>query len=147
VIVEYDFDIRLATTQRIAKIRQGFSTDMGFDADGNPAMIVDAEYENTWPRLLLVLRKMGFDVKDLDQSTGLLFVQYNGSESSWWSSMFSSEGKLAIEKDEYRLKIGDVGARTAVTFMDKESKPFNAKQIAKIFTLFKENMGNENLDI
>lgn len=147
VIVEYDFDIRLATTQRIAKIRQGFSTDMGFDADGNPAMIVDAEYENTWPRLLLVLRTMGFDVKDLDQSTGLLFVQYNGSESSWWSGIFSSEEQLAIEKDEYRLKLANVGARTAVTFMDKESTPFNAKQIAEIFTLFKENMAKENLDI
>jgi outer membrane protein assembly factor BamC len=147
VIVEYDFGIRLANTQRIAKIRQGFSTDLGFDADGNPAMMVDAVFENTWPRLLLVLRKMGFDVKDLDQSTGLLFVQYNGNEGSWWSGLFSSDDELDIEKDEYRLKLDGIGAKTAVTFMDKESKPFDIKQITKIFTPFKENMGNEDLDI
>ncbi|MFT5276698.1 MAG: outer membrane protein assembly factor BamC [Glaciecola sp.] len=147
VIVEYDFGIRLANTQRIATIRQGFSTELGFDADGNAAIVVDAVFENTWPRLLLVLRKMGFDVKDLDQSTGLLFVQYNGNESSWWSGMFSSGEELDIEKDEYRLKLDGVGAKTTVTFMDNGSKPFDVKQITKIYTPFKENMGNEDLDI
>lgn len=147
VIIEYDFGIRLANTQRIAKIRQGFNTDMGFDADGNPAFVVDAVFENTWPRLLLVLRKMGFDVKDLDQSTGLLFVQYNGIESSWWSGLFGSEDKLDIEKNEYRLQLGGVGEKTTVTFMDNESKPFDAKRITKIFAPFKDYMGNEDLDI
>ncbi len=147
VIAEYDFGIRLATTQRIAKIRQGFNTEMGFDSDGNPAFMVDAVFENTWPRLLLVLRKMGFDVKDLDQSTGLLFVQYNGIERSWWSGMFGSEEELEIEKDEYRLQLEDVGEKTSVTFMDNESKPFDAKRITKLFAPFKEYMGNEDLDI
>ncbi len=147
VITEYDFGIRLANTQRIAKIRQGFHTDMGFDADGNPALVVDAVFENTWPRLLLVLRKMGFDVKDLDQSTGLLFVQYNGIESSWWSGLLGSEDKLDIEKNEYRLQLGGVGEKTTVTFMDNESKPFDARRITKIFAPFKDYMGNEDLDI
>ena len=148
VITEYDFGIRLATTQRIAKIRQGFNTDMGFDADGNPAFVIDAVFENTWPRLLLVLRKMGFDVKDLDQSTGLLFVQYNGIESPWWSGLFGSEdNKLDIEKNEYRLQLDGVGEKTTVTFMDNESQPFDAKRVTKIFAPFKDYMGNEDLDI
>jgi outer membrane protein assembly factor BamC len=147
VITEYDFGIRLATTQRIAKIRQGFNTEMGFDSDGNSAFMVDAVFENTWPRLLLVLRKMGFDVKDLDQSTGLIFVQYNGLKSSWWSGMFGSEENLEIEKDEYRLQLEGVGEKTTVIFMDNESKPFDAKRITKIFAPFKDYMGNEDLDI
>lgn len=147
IISEYDFGIRLATTQRIEMIRQGFNTEMGFDPDGNPAFMVDAVYENTWPRLLLVLRKMGFDVKDLDQSTGLLFVQYNGSEGSWWSGLFGSKTDLGIGKEEYRLKLNDVGEKTSVTFMNNESKPFDAKKVTKLFGPFKENMANEDLDI
>jgi outer membrane protein assembly factor BamC len=147
VIIKYDFGIRLANTQRIATIRQGFNSKMGFNSDGAPAFMVDAVYENTWPRLLLVLRKMGFDVKDLDQSTGLLFVQYNGVESSWWSGLLGSKGELDIEKDEYRLKLEEIGEKTTVTFMDNESKPFDAKQIIKIFAPFKDYMGNEDLDI
>lgn len=147
VISEYDFGIRLANNQRIATIRQGFSSEMGFNSDGEPAFMVDAVFENTWPRLLLVLRKMGFDVKDLDQSTGLLFVQYNGIESSWWSGLFVSEGELDIEKDEYRLKLDGIGEKTTVTFMDNESKPFDAKKMTKIFAPFKDYMGNEDLDI
>ena len=93
------------------------------------------------------LRKMGFDVKDLDQSTGLLFVQYNGAEQSWWSGLFGSEDELDIEKSEYRLKLEGLGDKTAVTFMDNESKPFSAKQVTKIFAPFKNYMGNEDLDI
>jgi outer membrane protein assembly factor BamC len=31
--------------------------------------------------------------------------------------------------------------------MDNESKPFDAKQIIKIFAPFKDYMGNEDLDI
>ena len=147
IITEYDFGLRLATTQRIAKIRQGFNTEMGFDADGHPSFMVDAEFENAWPRLLLVLRKMGFDVKDLDQSTGLLFVQYNGAESSWWTGFFGSENELKIDKDEYRLKVDTAGAKTSVTFMDNESKPFDAKTVTKIYAPFRDYMGNEDLDI
>lgn len=147
VIAEYDFGIRLATTQRIAKIRQGFSTDMGFDADGEPALVIDAVYENTWPRLLLVLRKMGFDVKDLDQSNGLLFVQYNGSDVSWWDNIFSGGKDLELDKQEYRLKVAKVGAKTAVTFMDDQSQIFNADQISNIYAPFAEYMATEDLDI
>ncbi|MEQ3658451.1 MAG: outer membrane protein assembly factor BamC [Glaciecola sp.] len=147
VIAEYDFGLRLARTQRIAMIRQGFDSNMGFNEDGEPAIMVDAEYENTWPRLLLVLRKMGFDVKDLDQSTGLLFVQYTGAEQSWWGNLFGSSEGLQIEKEDYRLKVSDVGEKTAVTFMNDESAPFDTKLITEVFAPFKEYMGTENLDI
>ena len=34
-------------------------------ADGDAAYIVEAKYDVAWPRMLLVLRKLGFDVKDL----------------------------------------------------------------------------------
>ena len=90
---------------------------------------------------------MGFDVKDLDQSTGLLFVQYTGPEQAWWGNLFGASKGLQIDKEDYRLKVSDVGEKTAVTFMNGESTPFDTKLITEVFAPFKEYMGTENLDI
>ncbi|MCW8092415.1 outer membrane protein assembly factor BamC [Alteromonas sp. ASW11-130] len=146
VINHYEYQIQLEDSRKLTKIRQGLQMSMGFDANGHPAFVVDEKYDITWPRLLLVLRKLGFDVKDLDKSTGLLFVTYIGSESNWFTSWFSSDEEL-LEEDDYRLQVKKVGDKTSITFMDNESKPFEANMIADIFEPFKQVMSEDNLDI
>lgn len=146
VIGHYENQIRQEAISRIAEIRQGIRTEMGFDDNGEPAFVVNAKYDIAWPRLLLVLRKLGFNVKDLDKSTGLLFVSYNGEESSWWNNFWSSDDKLLDESD-YRLRVRDLGAKTSITFMNEESQPFGANQVVDLFEPFSEIMSEDNLDI
>ncbi|GFD88867.1 outer membrane protein assembly factor BamC [Tenacibaculum sp. KUL152] len=147
VIGHYEYQIQLAETRRIARIRQGINTEMGFNADGDAAYVVDAKYDVVWPRMLLVLRKLGFDVKDLDKSNGLLFVTYNGDQGSWWDGLFSGDKKL-LKKGDYRLKVAQAGAeRTSVTFMNNESVPFEANQVSDLYSAFAEVMSEDNLDI
>ena len=146
IIAEYDFGIRLAQTQRIAIIRDGFKSELGFNPKGDSAIVVEAEYNNTWPRLLLVLRKMGFDVIDLDQSSGIMFVAYSGQEEGWFSGWFSSN-ELPLEKDNYRIFVERSGANTSITFKDDDSVTFTPKQVTDIFPVFSEYMASDNLDI
>ncbi|AMJ93874.1 outer membrane protein assembly factor BamC [Alteromonas stellipolaris] len=147
VIGHYEYQIQLQETRRIARIRQGLNTEMGFNDDGNPAFMVDAQYDVVWPRMLLVLRKLGFDVKDLDKSNGLLFVSYNGSDTGWWGGLFSSDNEL-LEKGDYRLKVSRAGEkRSSVTFMNNESEPFEANQVSDLYGAFAEVMSEDNLDI
>ncbi|NMH61087.1 outer membrane protein assembly factor BamC [Alteromonas ponticola] len=146
VINHYEYQIQLEDSRKLTKIRQGLEMSMGFDADGNPAFVIDEKYDITWPRLLLVLRKLGFDVKDLDKSTGLLFVSYVGDDSSWFSDWFSSDDEL-LEEDDYRLQVKKAGEKTSVTFMDNESNPFEANMIADIYEPFKKVMSEDDLDI
>jgi len=146
IIKEYDFGIRLAQNQRLEMIRDGFNSELGFNPDGEPAFIVDAIYGNTWPRLLLVLRKMGFDVTDLDQSSGLIFVQYNGPSESWWDGFFSDD-ELQLEKTNYRLLVQSLGEKTAVTFKNNDNNAFEADKATDLFSVFSEYMAEENLDI
>lgn len=146
IIQEYDFGIRLAQNQRIEMIREGFNSELGFNPDGEPAFVVDAIYANTWPRLLLVLRKMGFDVIDLDQSSGLMFVKYNGPDTSWWDGMFVDE-ELDLEKINYRLLVEAVGEKTVITFKNTDNEAFEAKQATDLFSVFSDYMAEENLDI
>lgn len=146
IIAEYDFGIRLAQTQRIAKIRDGFGSELGVNAAGDSTVVVDAVYNNAWPRLLLVLRKMGFDVIDLDQSSGIMFVAYNGVDDGWFSGLFSSD-ELKLEKDNYRLFIERAGEKTNITFKDDENVTFTPEKLSDIFPAFKDFMASDNLDI
>ncbi|MBU2976796.1 outer membrane protein assembly factor BamC [Alteromonas sp. C1M14] len=147
VIAYYDYQLKLHQTKRIAQIRRGLNIELGFDDQGEPAYVVDAQYDIAWPRLLLVLRKLGFDVKDLDKSTGLLFVNYNGGDDGWWNNFFSSDDEL-LEEGNYRLKVAAAGSnRTTITFMNDESEPFEPKQVADMYDQFSQVMSEDNLDI
>jgi outer membrane protein assembly factor BamC len=148
VIDHYEREIRLATAQRIQKIRQGLPMELGVDEDGDSAYMVDAEYEIAWPRLLLVLRKLGFDVKDYDQSTGLLFVKYNGSDAGWWSSLWSKDPyALDLSTDEYRIKVTDLDTKTSITLLDNESVAFPVNKMTDLFSTFSRIMAADDLDI
>ncbi|MFT5281274.1 MAG: outer membrane protein assembly factor BamC [Glaciecola sp.] len=146
IIEEYDFGVRLARSERIAKIRDGFNSELGFDADGDSAMLVNASYNDAWPRLLLVLRKMGFDVIDLDQSSGIMFVIYGGTDDGFWSGLFAEE-TLPLEEDNYRIFVQRAGEKTSITFKNDDNVAFDAKQTSDIFPVFKEYMASDNLDI
>ena len=147
VIGHYEYLNQLETNRRIAQIRQGLNMQMGFDDDGNPAFVLDANYDIAWPRIQLVLRKLGFNVKDLDKSNGLIFVQYTDEEVSWWRDLFSSDNAQLLDYQDYRLKVTDLGAKTSITFMDNESTPFDAKQVTDLFEPFEQVMTEDGLDI
>ncbi|GAC14530.1 outer membrane protein assembly factor BamC [Aliiglaciecola lipolytica] len=148
VISHYEKQVRLEDVKRIRQIRSGFAMEMGFNPNGDPAYMVDGQYDLVWPRLLLVLRKLGFNVKDLDKSTGLLFVNYGGAESSWWDNLFTkNDDQLDLEKTDYRIQVRKQGPKTSFTLLSEESEPFEVNKVTELFPAFKEAMGTDNLDI
>jgi len=148
VVKNYEFETKVANVKRFRKIREGLEMELGFDSDGEPAFVVDADYDTTWPRLLLVLRQLGFDVKDYDKSNGLLFVKYNGAEDGWWSNIWSSDkNELDLDTEEYRVKVLGVGKKTSVTLLDDESTPFPINKLTDLYPTFSKTMSDDNLDI
>jgi outer membrane protein assembly factor BamC len=149
VIGHYQQQIRLADIKRIRQIRTGLPMELGFDDDGAPAFVVDGEYDVVWPRLLLVLRKLGFNVKDLDKSNGLLFVNYGTLDNSWWDKLWSkNENALRLDKDAYRIQVESTGPKTtSITMLDKDNNPFEANKLADIFKPFESTMSKDDLDL
>jgi outer membrane protein assembly factor BamC len=148
VVKNYEFETKVANVKRFRKIREGLKMELGFDSDGEPAFVIDAEYDITWSRMLLVLRKLGFDVKDYDKSNGLLFVKYNGAKESWWSNIWSSDkNELDLEIEEYRFKVASIGKKTSVTLSDDESIPFPVNKLTNLYSTFSKVMSNDDLDI
>jgi outer membrane protein assembly factor BamC len=148
VVKNYEFETKVANVKRFRKIREGLEMELGFDSDGEPAFVVDADYDVTWPRLLLVLRTLGFDVKDYDKSNGLLFVKYNGAEDGWWSNIWSSDkNEFDLDTEEYRVKVAGVGKKTSVTLLDDESNPFPVNKLTDLYPTFSKTMSADDLDI
>jgi outer membrane protein assembly factor BamC len=148
VVKNYEFETKVANVKRFRQIREGLQMDLGFDSDGEPAFVVAADYEITWPRLLLVLRKLGFDVKDYDKSNGLLFVKYNGADQGWWSNIWSSDkNDIKLDTEEYRIKVVAVGKKTSVTLLDDENNPFPVNKLTNLFPTFSKTMSSDDLDI
>lgn len=144
IIAEYDFGLRLERNERIAKIKRGFTSEMDFNTQGEPAMVVDAIYADAWPRIQLVLAEMGFAVVDLDQSAGLIFANYEGS-SSWFSGLWGSD-KLDIDEGEYRMLIEPRNGKTVVTFKEVDDSAFSVEKVVSIFPVFSEIMADAGLE-
>ncbi|MCC2604155.1 outer membrane protein assembly factor BamC [Planctobacterium marinum] len=147
VISHYEKQLTLADIRKARQVMTGLPMELGFDADGNAAYLVSASYDVTWPRLLLVLRKLGFNVKDLDQSTGLIFATYAGVDEGWWSSLFSSNNKLEIEQDDYRVVVKEQGEKTSLSLRDAEDNPLSASKISEMYPAFQQVMTTNDLDI
>jgi outer membrane protein assembly factor BamC len=148
VVKNYEFETKVADVKRFRQIREGLQMELGFDSDGEPAFVVDADYDITWPRLLLVLRKLGFDVKDYDRTNGLLFVKYNGAEDGWWSNIWSGDkNEMDLKPEEYRIKVESLGEKTSITMLDNQSNPFPVNKLTDLYPPFLKTMSADDLDI
>lgn len=147
VIKHYEKLLVLADIKRLRQIAEGVPTELGFNSDGDSAYIVSANYDVTWPRLLLVLRKLGFNVKDLDKSTGLVFVNYAGVDEGWWNSLFSSEESLPLEQKAYRIFVKEQGEKTSITFKDEDNVALTPNVISQMYRAFAEVMTADDLDL
>lgn len=147
VISYYEKQLRIADVRIARRIQAGVALEMGFNADGDAAYLAAADYEVTWPRLLLVLRKLGFNVKDLDKSTGLIFVTYTGGDEGWWDSLFGDSEQLPIDAQDYRIYVREQGGKTSLTFKDEENNLLTASTISDMFPAFAEIMSTKDLDI
>jgi outer membrane protein assembly factor BamC len=148
VIGHYEFQVRVADAKRVREIRRGMQMEIGIDQENAPAFVIDGNYDTAWPRVLLVLRKLGFDVKDYDKSNGLLFVLYSGIDKGWWDSLWSNDiNALPLEKEEYRFRVEEAGEQTTLTLLDNESTPFTKDKLSGLYDVFARVMADDNLDI
>ena len=148
IIRQYSLEQKIESQQRLAQIRSGITAELGFDADGNGAIILSSEYDIVWPKFQLVLRKLGFNVKDLDKSNGLVFVSYQSSESTWFSGWFNSSDTLPLTEDDYRITVNALSSnKTSITFKNEDNQPFSAAKTSEIFPIIAENFALDNLDI
>ncbi len=130
-------EIALKQYQGVAGVAEDGSVaiDAGFDQDGSPAMVLSASFNFTWGVIARALEELGFEIDDLNQSTGFYYLEYSRDKSflsnlAFWRS--NKEGKLDIEDGNYSIKVTGDRRQTTVTFY-KDEEVFSAEQLNEIF--------------
>ncbi|WP_411358178.1 outer membrane protein assembly factor BamC [Pseudidiomarina salilacus] len=107
-----------------------------FNADGMPAFQVDIGFDVAWPLTEEVLEALGFEVDDLNQSTGMYYVNYlreAGFSLAFWNSR--SDGKIDLPDGNYQINVtGDNNTSTITIFRGEE--PLTAADIDRIYGPF-----------
>ncbi|MDT7524717.1 outer membrane protein assembly factor BamC [Pseudidiomarina sp. GXY010] len=109
--------------------------DAGFDDEGSPAMVLGASFNFSWTLMASVVEELGFEIDDLNQSTGRYYLDYDKDKSgasslAFWRS--SKEGKLDIANGSYELKVTGDRRRTTLTFFTN-GEAFSAAELNRIF--------------
>jgi len=111
----------------------GISVKLGTNANGDPALITTADYENVWGRIPVFLRLLNLTVEDQDRSQGLYFFKLEDTEGFFSSLAFWSEDQPTLDIPEglYSMNLAKLGERVSITIIDDENNAISAKVLAK----------------
>lgn len=105
--------------------------------------IANAEQDQVWNRLQLVLPELGFEVTDLDRSIQTLYVDY-GDNVGFWGSMFGSE-TLDLEEGRYQVQLfpGTNNQQTRIAIKQLDGEAIALETLQQLSPIFIEEMGED----
>jgi outer membrane protein assembly factor BamC len=132
--------------KRVLEANKGIELQMGHDNNENLAFLATADFQQTWQKLARVLPLIGLEIDDKDQTLGVYFIEYNGSESvgffeslKFWKS--TEDYGLPIDEGDYQLNLSAMGEQTAITLATKEGVELSAEILNKLYPYFSEHFG------
>ncbi|WP_409422517.1 outer membrane protein assembly factor BamC [Pseudaeromonas sp. ZJS20] len=124
-------DQQLKARQQQVK-QTGLGLRLGFDDNGQPAWIAQANFDTTWKRVLQVLPKLAFTVENSQHALGLIEVKYNDPAASYWSKQGLTPFQL--DSGKYRVQLGQMeDKKTSITLLDEDKKLVNSAVISQIY--------------
>ena len=99
-------------------------------------LLVAADYERSWKRLMTVLPKLGFELTNRQQALGYVEVEFDGISKSKWQE--ANLPALNIPKQNYRIQLGDLGEQSSITLSDKDKAPVSSDILSQFSTTLTE---------
>ncbi|TMN86720.1 outer membrane assembly protein BamC [Pseudoalteromonas phenolica] len=148
VIAEFDFKYRILLVE-LRKQQGELALDVGFDPQGNAAMVAPQSANLVLVNLSNVLERLNFIVIKVDSEENELHVRYEKPEDSVWDSIWGDEVvALPIEDGDYKIKISSLGDRqSSVTWRDNNADLLSAEQLAQLQQSLAKAIGNKGLSI
>ncbi|OCQ19893.1 outer membrane assembly protein BamC [Pseudoalteromonas luteoviolacea] len=148
VVAEFDYQYRLLVVE-MRKQQGVLSLDLGFDKEGNAALITLADRSTVMERLSNFLERVNFTVIRIDDDINEVLVRYEAPENSVWDSIWGEEvAALAIPDGDYTIKIGTTDdEQTSLTWFDAESNILDAATMSSLQQGLVEALRNRGLSI
>lgn len=121
VTARYDQQVREEAQRKAQELVKHIPITMGTDRSGLPVIIARAQYDVLWPRLPVILPKMGFTVEDRTQSQGTVEAKYASPDDDFWNDI--GVKPVDLKAGKYTFLLGDLGNRTSINITDSAGKP------------------------
>ncbi|RTE87038.1 MULTISPECIES: outer membrane protein assembly factor BamC [Gammaproteobacteria] len=119
-------DVSIAMEQSYRSNREVFAQEqinvtMGSSVDGEPAYVIETDFNSAWVLMPDALNNLGFVVDDLNQSEGVYYTTYEPFEDRAWYHIFAfwkrnEEGPLGLsEGTEVTFVVDDRNDRVYIT--------------------------------
>lgn len=128
------------------RANQEINATAGFNADGFPAIVVEADFDTVWALMGQSLPELGFSIDDLNQSTGQYFTEYSKGAKGMSSLAFwrdEVEGKLDIADGDYMVRVTGDNETTTVTFHYND-EPLSAAEVNRIYAPVAATLRRQN---
>lgn len=141
VVAQVDFKYRLKKREnRLMRANQKFVT-LGENAKAEPAYIAEIDVEMLWSNMPLFFADYGFEIKDLDESKKIYFVEYVKPENSMWTKIWGDEVPVIdLLEAKYQFVLADEEQKTSVTIYDTDGKVLSADTIERIFPVMEAGL-------
>ncbi|WP_018690666.1 outer membrane protein assembly factor BamC [Algicola sagamiensis] len=114
-------------------------------------MRLESDYaeEVVWSEMALILKRMGFEVDDLDRSQGRYYLTYYKPEPGFWDWLTGGDDvpPIPIKDGVYHVIIGHEGEKTTIHFEDEAGTPQDAAVMQAFYEGIKIVAEEENLEI
>ncbi len=121
VTARYDQQVREEAQRKAQELVKHIPITMGTDRSGLPVIIARAEYDVLWPRLPVILPKIGFTVESRTQSQGTVEARYASPDDEYWNDI--GVKPVDLDAGKYTFLFGDLGNRTSINITDSKGKP------------------------
>lgn len=130
---------RRNTLVEAKKARRGMQMELGFDAKGDSAYVIQAPFEQAWSKMSRVLPQLGFTVEDRDKTLGMYFVRFEGVDAGFWSSLWSGDDvpEIALDKGKYQIHVQSKGEMATVGVIDEAGDKLDADKLTQMYNAFK----------
>lgn len=131
---QFDYKLRLDTETRRIQYVSGIVSQIGKAENGDDAIVIDADYEHAWVRVLEVLNHHNLILTDINKLQGRIYASSNEKEKGFWSGLFSADSeRLGLDKGDYVIELLRNGAQTHLIFNDSELDALDKEKLDKLF--------------
>ncbi|PWI34434.1 outer membrane protein assembly factor BamC [Vibrio albus] len=130
VTMLYDKKQQDEAERRAQQLVQQIPVSVGKDRNGLPVIIARAQYNIFWKRAADILPKLGFKLKDRNQSQGVIETEYNEADEEFWQRL--DMAPLSLTGTEYTFQLGDLGNRTSIAITNYEDKAVDEQALAEV---------------
>jgi outer membrane protein assembly factor BamC len=122
-VSQFDFKYRQLTVE-MHKQQGIVSLEMGFDNQGNAALVTEQSYEAIFERFSSFIEKLNFTINELDDEKGLITATYEKPDASVWDSIWGDDiAELPLESGQYQMLLNkNNSGGTSITWMDEEGE-------------------------